>query len=99
MTSRASLLVAAVAAGVFAASAGLTNAAMPVGTLQATSNADLSLAQAQTSGNQAQTSGKKSKKSKRQQEIDRSVESGTVPRRYMKNVPKQYHDMIPFAKQ
>lgn len=41
---------------------------------------------------------KKSAKSSRQKEIDRSVESGTVPKRYRSSVPKQYHHLIPFAK-
>ena len=34
----------------------------------------------------------------RQQEIDRSVESGTVPARYRNSVPKEYHQYIPFDK-
>lgn len=41
---------------------------------------------------------KKKRKSTRQQEIDKSVESGTVPSRYRRSVPKQYHQYIPFAK-
>ena len=34
----------------------------------------------------------------RQQEIDRSVDSGTVPARYRNSVPKEYHQYIPFDK-
>jgi hypothetical protein len=34
-----------------------------------------------------------------QQEIDHSVESGTVPSRYRKNVPKEYQQYVPFEKQ
>ncbi|SCB26484.1 hypothetical protein GA0061099_1003746 [Bradyrhizobium yuanmingense] len=52
------------------------------------------------------TDGKKSaskkpakKKMTRQQEIDHSVDTGTVPARYRSSVPKQYHQYIPFAKQ
>ena len=41
---------------------------------------------------------KKSAKTSRQKEIDRSVDSGTVPKRYRSSVPKQYHHLIPFAK-
>lgn len=41
---------------------------------------------------------KKKKKMTRQQEIDKSVESRTVPSRYRSSVPKQYHQYIPFAK-
>ncbi|MCA1470790.1 hypothetical protein I6F09_23165 [Bradyrhizobium sp. IC3195] len=52
------------------------------------------------------TDGKKSaskkpakKKMTRQQEIDHSVDTGTVPARYRSSVPKRYHQYIPFAKQ
>ena len=41
---------------------------------------------------------KKSVKMTRQQEIDRSVERGTVPARYRNSVPKEYHQYIPFDK-
>jgi hypothetical protein len=34
----------------------------------------------------------------RQQEIDRSIERGTVPARYRNSVPKEYHQYIPFDK-
>lgn len=94
MTSRASVLIAALAAGTLAAASLPAQAAMPVGTSQV-ANSDLTLVQDQTATQPKTT---KSKKSKRQQEIDKSVESGTVPRRYMQNVPKQYHDLIPWSK-
>jgi hypothetical protein len=42
---------------------------------------------------------KKTAKMSRQQEIDRSIESGTVPARYRSSVPKQYQQYIPFEKQ
>jgi hypothetical protein len=52
------------------------------------------------------TDGKKSaskkpakKKMTRQQEIDHSVDTGTVPARYRSSVPKQYQQYIPFDKQ
>jgi hypothetical protein len=35
----------------------------------------------------------------RQQEIDKSVQSGTVPSRYRSQVPKEYQQYIPFEKQ
>ena len=41
---------------------------------------------------------KKPAKMTRQQEIDRSVERGTVPARYRNSVPKEYHQYIPFDK-
>ena len=39
------------------------------------------------------------KKMTRQQEIDKSIDSGTVPSRYRSQVPKEYHHLIPFDKQ
>ncbi|MGB8398157.1 hypothetical protein [Bradyrhizobium sp.] len=42
---------------------------------------------------------KKTVKMTRQQEIDKSIESGTVPARYRRSVPKQYQQYIPFEKQ
>jgi len=39
------------------------------------------------------------KKMTRQQEIDHSIDSGTVPARYRSSVPKQYQQYIPFDKQ
>jgi hypothetical protein len=41
---------------------------------------------------------KKAAKMTRQQEIDKSVDSGTVPARYRNSVPKQYQQYIPFEK-
>lgn len=41
---------------------------------------------------------KKSARATRQQEIDRSIDSGTVPARYRNSVPKEYHQYIPFDK-
>lgn len=46
----------------------------------------------------AGTKKKKSAKMTRQQEIDKSVESGTVPSRYRSSVPKEYQQYIPFEK-
>ncbi|MCA6107827.1 hypothetical protein [Bradyrhizobium cenepequi] len=39
------------------------------------------------------------RKRTRQQEIDHSIETGTVPARYRSSVPKQYRQYIPFDKQ
>ena len=41
---------------------------------------------------------KTAKKMTRQQEIDKSVDSGTVPARYRSSVPKEYQQYIPFDK-
>ena len=38
------------------------------------------------------------KKLTRQQEIDKSVDSGTVPARYRRSVPKEYQQYSPFDK-
>lgn len=42
---------------------------------------------------------KKPARMTRQQEIDRSIDRGTVPARYRNSVPKEYHQYIPFDKQ
>jgi len=41
---------------------------------------------------------RKPAKMTRQQEIDRSIDRGTVPARYRNSVPKEYHQYIPFDK-
>ena len=41
---------------------------------------------------------KKSARMTRQQEIDRSIDRGTVPARYRNSVPKEYQQYIPFDK-
>jgi hypothetical protein len=40
----------------------------------------------------------KTAKMTRQQEIDKSIDSGTVPARYRSRVPKEYQQYIPFEK-
>ncbi len=37
-------------------------------------------------------------KSSRRREVDKSVDSGTVPSRYRKDVPREYQKYIPWAK-
>jgi hypothetical protein len=51
-----------------------------------------------TTQNDQPTKKKKTTKMTRQQEIDRSIDSGTVPSRYRKQVPKEYQQYIPFSK-
>jgi hypothetical protein len=41
---------------------------------------------------------KKVTKMTRQQEIDKSIDRGTVPARYRNSVPKEYQQYIPFEK-
>jgi hypothetical protein len=40
----------------------------------------------------------KPKRMTRQQEIDKSIDRGTVPARYRSSVPKEYQQYIPFDK-
>jgi hypothetical protein len=54
---------------------------------------------ATTSTEPAKTPKKRTaKKMTRQQEIDKSVDNGTVPARYRSSVPKEYQQYIPFDK-
>jgi hypothetical protein len=93
MTSRASVLIAALAAGTLTAASLPARAAMPVGAPQVAANNDLMLVQDQTA-----TPKTAKKKSAKKSETDQSIESGTVPKRYKSSVPKEYHHLIPFAK-
>jgi hypothetical protein len=58
-------------------------------------------APAEDSAPRKRTASKKRKPAKmtRRQEIDRSIDSGTVPARYRNQVPKEYHQYIPFERQ
>jgi hypothetical protein len=94
MTSRASVLIAALAAGTLGAASLPSQAAMPVGAPQAATSPDVMLIQDQTATQPKTTKKKSAKKS----ETDQSIESGTVPKRYKSSVPKEYHHLIPFAK-
>jgi lipoprotein-anchoring transpeptidase ErfK/SrfK len=51
-----------------------------------------------TENEEAALKKKKPAKMTRQQEIDRSVDRGTVPARYRNSIPKEYHQYIPFDK-
>ena len=44
------------------------------------------------------TKKKKPAKMTRQQEIDRSIDRGTVPAHYRSSVPKEYQQYVPFDK-
>ncbi len=86
--SRRTAFLAATAVAALVVGSLPADAAMPVSdATQLASGSDTVLAQ-----------GGQKKKSKRQKEIDSSVDSGTVPKRYRGSVPKQYHHLIPFAK-
>ncbi len=86
-------VIAVMSAALFAAAAVAVaplpaRAAMPVGGLAVSSGGGGDIVQV----------AKKKKKSARKSELDRSVDSGTVPSRYRSSVPKQYHQYIPFEK-
>ena len=63
----------------------------------ATTSAPAATAPATTQNDQPAKK-KKTAKMTRQQEIDRSIDSGTVPSRYRKQVPKEYQQYVPFSK-
>jgi hypothetical protein len=44
------------------------------------------------------TKKKKASQTTTRQEVQKSIESGTVPSRYRSQVPKQYQQYIPFSK-
>jgi hypothetical protein len=51
-----------------------------------------------TTQNDQSAKKKKTARMTRQQEIDKSIDSGTVPSRYRKQVPKEYQQYVPFSK-
>ena len=63
----------------------------------ATTSAPAATAPATTQNDQSAKK-KQTAKMTRQQEIDKSIDSGTVPSRYRKQVPKEYQQYIPFSK-
>jgi hypothetical protein len=75
-----------------------TTAPAATATAPATSTPTTAAPAATTTTKPAGTKKKKSARMTRQQEIDRSIDSGTVPSRYRKSVPKEYQQYIPFAK-
>jgi hypothetical protein len=77
----------------------LVQAPAGVQTPTATTQTPATTPDATTDTGQKKRTASRSKKQTRQQEVDSSVQSGTVPRRYMQNVPKQYHNLIPWGQQ
>jgi hypothetical protein len=66
----------------------------------ATTSTTPSTAQTDTTATEKAAPKKKktTKKMTRQQEIDHSIDAGTVPARYRSSVPKEYQRYIPFEK-
>ena len=75
-------------------------AAPPAATPPAATTATAPAAKTETTTAEPAKPAKKkaAKKMTRQQEIDKSIDSGTVPARYRGSVPKEYHHLIPFDK-
>lgn len=99
------LIAATIAWASVSAGTALAQTAPATGTTAATPPAATTTAPAASKEAATTEPAKSSKKKKtakkmtRQQEIDKSIESGTVPARYRSSIPKQYHQHIPFAKQ
>jgi hypothetical protein len=88
------------AAGTTAPAATTTAPAATATAPAATTTAPAATDAGQSSDSKKSASKKPAKKKMtRQQEIDHSVDSGTVPARYRSSVPKQYQQYIPFDKQ
>jgi hypothetical protein len=74
-------------------------ATTPAATPPAAAAAPAAKADTTTAAEPAKPAKKKAaKKMTRQQELDKSIDSGTVPARYRSQVPKEYHHLIPFDK-
>ncbi len=77
---------------------------LPAGSAMAQSTSTPNTGQAAATAETPPTDAAKPKKKRaakkmtQQQEIDKSVDSGTVPARYRSSVPKEYHHLIPFDK-
>ena len=76
---------------------GTTTAAPPAATPPAATTTTAPAAKTETTTTEPAKK-KPAKKMTRQQEIDKSIDSGTVPSRYRSSVPKEYHHLIPFDK-
>jgi hypothetical protein len=82
-----------------AATAPAATTTPPAATPPAATSATAPAAKTETTTEPAKPAKKKAaKKMTRQQEIDKSINSGTVPARYRSQVPKEYHHLIPFDK-
>jgi hypothetical protein len=94
LTQRPFLIAATVALMSFPAGVVLAQPAPSAGTA-----ATPPAATTETAADPAKPTRKKAaKKMTRQQEVDKSIDSGTVPARYRSSVPKEYHHLIPFDK-
>ena len=95
--SRLALVASAAAFVVLPAGVGLAQDAPGGGTAPAATS---STAPEATAPEKEKAAPRKKKPARmtRQQEIDRSIDRGTVPARYRSSVPKEYQQYIPFVK-
>ena len=96
MRTLSCVMVAASAAALVFVPAGM---ALAQGTPSGTAPPETSAAAPETPAPEKEKAAPKKKKPAkmtRQQEIDRSIDRGTVPARYRSSVPKEYHQYIPF---
>jgi hypothetical protein len=103
-TSTATAPAPTAAAPVPAVTAPAPTATAPAPTTTATAPAGKATAPVATGPDAATTTEHATKKKKqpakmtRQQELEKSIDTGTVPARYRNSVPKEYQQYIPFAK-
>ena len=97
-TGTETITAAPAAAPPEAAPAAAAPAATPTAAPAATVTTPTAATPATTATEPAKGSKKKAAKMTRQQEIDKSIDSGTVPARYRNSVPKEYQQYIPFEK-
>jgi len=77
-----------------------TTPAAPAATTPPAATSAPATTSSETTGDKSARKSKKPvKKRTRRQEIDRSIDRGTVPARYRNSVPKEYQQYIPFEKQ
>jgi len=84
-----------------AASTPAQTPAQPAATPPAATNTPAATSTPATTTTEKDTGAKKKKPAKkmtRRQEIDRSIDNGTVPSRYRSQVPKEYQKYVPFEK-
>jgi hypothetical protein len=81
-------------------SAALAQSAPNTGAAATTAAPSTTAAETAPAGEKGKAAPKKKKPARmtRQQEIDRSIDQGTVPARYRSSVPKEYQQYIPFDK-
>ena len=96
--SRLALVASAAAFVVLPAGVALAQDAPSGGTAPAATAPEATAPEKAPEKEKAAPRKKKPARMTRQQEIDRSIDRGTVPARYRSSVPKEYQQYIPFDK-